>query len=484
MHARTLSIAVSVTITATLAALVNPHTAEAARPPFQLPVPCGQTWDASTYDGHWPDQDSLDLGQRDANNANVSEGEPVLASAAGEVTDVFTAPSGSRRVYIDHGDGWVSHYIHNEGLPPIEGQKVAQGEQIGRTSNSGTEAMHIHYTQLEDGDAVRSVFNGTAVATHAGDPSSWDTWGSTNAEEITSVNCAGNAFLSWTDDGDRYQLIYKPSNGEVKIVRLDDDGTGVTTTWTGQWTLGWTHLVSFTASLTGQPHALLYKSSTGQASFAQLLPGGAGVVVLKTNTWNGGWTSFVPFTRGNNRYLIAYNSLDGAAKILRVKVTGDGITVLSSNSWIRGRTSLIPYTLGSKQYLLLYRGGSGAVEVNEITGSGNSIGIQEVWSGTWTGGWTDLVPVTHDGSRYLVGYKAATGQVGVFKLRAAGQGISTVASASWTRGWTAFSPLSIDGKGNLLIYKLATGEVKVVRLKSGGVGFDTIWQGSWTLGWT
>ena len=39
--------------------------AEAAgpRPFFQMPFACGQTWEASTYDGHWPDQDSIDLGE-------------------------------------------------------------------------------------------------------------------------------------------------------------------------------------------------------------------------------------------------------------------------------------------------------------------------------------------------------------------------------------------------------------------------------------
>ena len=41
--------------------------AEAAgpRPLFQMPFACGQTWEASTYDGHWPDQDSIDLGEWD-----------------------------------------------------------------------------------------------------------------------------------------------------------------------------------------------------------------------------------------------------------------------------------------------------------------------------------------------------------------------------------------------------------------------------------
>ena len=123
--------------------------AEAAgpRPFFQMPFACGQTWEASTYDGHWPDQDSIDLGEWDPQDANMSQGEPVLASADGTVLDVFTDGGGDNRVYLDHGDGWVTHYIHLEQVPPLtKGQHVAQGEQIGRVGNSGTEAYHLHYT--------------------------------------------------------------------------------------------------------------------------------------------------------------------------------------------------------------------------------------------------------------------------------------------------------------------------------------------------
>ena len=56
------SAALAVTAVSTLLAS---SAAEAAgpRPFFQMPFACGQTWEASTYDGHWPDQDSIDLGE-------------------------------------------------------------------------------------------------------------------------------------------------------------------------------------------------------------------------------------------------------------------------------------------------------------------------------------------------------------------------------------------------------------------------------------
>src|SRR4051812_45454322 len=58
------------------------------RPLFQMPVPCGQTWDASTYSDHWTTggvahPNAIDLAQRDGLLNNLSEGEPALASAKG-----------------------------------------------------------------------------------------------------------------------------------------------------------------------------------------------------------------------------------------------------------------------------------------------------------------------------------------------------------------------------------------------------------------
>ena len=142
--------------------------------------------------------------------------------------------------------------------------------------------------------------------------------------------------------------------------------------------------------------------------------------------------------------------------------------------------------MGSSQYLLLYKGGDGTVEVDRITGSGNSVGLTEVWSGAWTSGWTDLVPINHDGARYLIGYKAASGQVKVWRLQSGGQGVLLVSEGgTWTKGWTAFAPFTLGGDGHLLIYKLRTGQVKTLRLKAGAGSRAraTIWTGSWTHGW-
>src|SRR2546423_14343317 len=81
---------------AVVATVLTPLQAHAAgpRPLFQLPFPCGQTWQASTYAGHWPNDNSIDLRKYDDTGTNVSRGEPVLASAAGTVAQVGTDGDG------------------------------------------------------------------------------------------------------------------------------------------------------------------------------------------------------------------------------------------------------------------------------------------------------------------------------------------------------------------------------------------------------
>ena len=476
------------------AALVASPAAQASgpRPLFQMPFACGQTWEASTYDGHWPNQNSIDLAMREDDGDNISEGQPVLASAAGTVLEVGSDfdpssvdgdPVFGHYVFLNHGGGWKTYYLHLEFQPPLTvGQSVAQGEQIGRTYNSGADAMHLHYTQVEDGTAVGIEFNGAPISTNKDNEASWGTWGSDGAEEMTSLNCPGNSFMGFNQNGMRYQLLYKPGSGDAKIVRLDADGTGVTTTYSDTWTKGWTHFTPFYLS-GGQQHAFIYKSSTGLVKFLRLDSQGSGITTLATGTWGKGWTHFVSFSIGGNPYYLAYNSLTGSANIDRVNAEGSGATTVYQDAWIAGRTEIVPFTQGPNQYLLLYEGGSGAAKIVKITGSGNNIGVTTVWSDTWTTGWTSLVPLKHNGTVQFLAYKAASGKVKFLKANANGQGVQTLGETTWTKPWTAFSPLLIDGDAHILAYKAHTGTVKVLKLNGAGSGTSTIWTGSWTHGW-
>lgn len=473
-----------------LAASVEAETA-GPRPPFQMPVPCGQTWDMSTYEEHWQpdDADALDMAQRDAAGANLSEGEPALAAAAGTVSKLETMSNGEHRVFLDHGGGWETAYIHIESLPPLTvGQHVAQGEMVGRISNSGSKAMHLHYNQARDGDLVRVSFNGELVDTHDGDEGSWGTWGDDDAEEVTSYNCPGNSFVPYTYNGERYQLLYKPGvadasgAGPAKIVRLNGNGKGVTTTWSGFFGQRWTSLVPFT--LGANQYEFRYQASTGKVLFERFNLHGEGTTILSQGTWWKGWTHFTPFSLGGKAYFLAYDSLNGYANIDRIHADGSGSTKIFGGTWTKGWTHFVPYVMGPSRYVLLYKGGTGEAKVVKLSGGGNDVTVTTVWSGQWTAGWTQLVPLRHKGTVRLLAYRATTGEVSYGKLRANGQGSEPLGNARWNGIWTAFTPFLQDGSGAVLIYRADTGTVETRKLNGAGTGSTSLWIGSWTSGWS
>jgi Peptidase family M23 len=464
--------------------LVAPGAADAAgpRPLFQMPVPCGQTWEASTYAAHWNgNQNAIDLAQREDDGTNISEGEPALASADGTVKQVYTTSKGEHRVQLDHGAGWTTHYVHLESLPPLTvGQHVAQGEQIGRISNSGAASMHLHYNQEADGAPVAVEFNGQAIQTNAENEETWNTYG--NGEELTSLNCPGNSFMQFSQDGKRHQLEYRPGDGKVSIDRFVSNGAGLTNRWTGSWSKGWTHFVPFNHD--DEPRFFAYKSSSGKVSFNKVKANGQGNQQLSSGTWGKGWTHFMPFSKSGSNYYIAYSSLYGGANLDRITAAGTGGATIWQGNWGKGWTHLAPFDLDGVQYFLAYHGGTGAVEIDKVTGSGNSLTITEDWSSTWSTGWTHIVPIGHNGHVHLLRYKAGSGTASYGRIKAGGEGLDTLGSETWSKPWTAFSPFTLDGKGHFIAYKAGSGQAVIDRLSASGADSSGIWSDLWTLGWT
>ncbi len=66
------------------------------------------------------------------------KGTPILAPAAGIVSlaseEMYFEGS---LIMIDHGQGLISYYLHNEDVMVEEGQRVEQGEQIGTVGSRG-----------------------------------------------------------------------------------------------------------------------------------------------------------------------------------------------------------------------------------------------------------------------------------------------------------------------------------------------------------
>ncbi|GAA2623017.1 hypothetical protein GCM10010399_62780 [Dactylosporangium fulvum] len=143
------------------------------RPAFQLPVPCGETWQLGTYPGH--DDFDVDLFP----TVGQAWGRPVLASYAGAVTAAGVNgsvggrtpedPDGPRGrgggywVEIDHGGRWETQYLHLLEPPMVrKGQRVEQGDQLGKVGSTGNSgAPHLHYEQRRGREKVETYFDGS-----------------------------------------------------------------------------------------------------------------------------------------------------------------------------------------------------------------------------------------------------------------------------------------------------------------------------------
>lgn len=150
-----------------------------AKPVFQMPFYANQSWRASTYDdttaetNHWPNSNSIDLVRILGNNEINSEGQVVVASADGTVAEVGpvydpdTDEYYGDYVYIDHEDGWQTMYLHIiKSSSILVDNTVVRGQRLGTIGKYLTMGVHLHFTQLKDGVAVRIAFSGTLINVH------------------------------------------------------------------------------------------------------------------------------------------------------------------------------------------------------------------------------------------------------------------------------------------------------------------------------
>lgn len=456
-----------------------------SRPDFQFSATCGQVWDVSTYEGHWPDPDSLDATIRGSGQINKGNGEPVRAMAPGEIKRSFIrASDGEARIFIEHDDGWVTHYIHNQvtdhGLIS-EGRRVAQGEIIAFTGKSGADSVHQHISQINpSGNAVRQHFDGEAVNTREADPTTWDTWGKRGAEKVRSANCAGNTFMTWSQGGDNYALTYRPATGEGRILRLKNNGE-TEQTWIGHIGSNWTHLAAY--RMGANAYATFYQGSDGDVHFVRMNGGGTGFTKVAQTRWYEGWTHLTPFFRDGRAFLLAYSSLYGFANVEQVHPDGSGTTNVLQTTWPKGYTSLFTYTSGPRQYLVTYKGSDGEFATRKINGTGDSLSFSTVWQKTKRAGWTTLIPVAQEGASYMFGYEAPTGTARVWKLDSQGEGFSRTADRPMQLDWTAFTTWSTPNGAKLLGYKIRNGLATSFALDTRGTGISHIRDTNWSGGW-
>lgn len=82
-------------------------------------------------------------------------GAQIVASLAGKVVTAGYSSSGGNYIEIDHGNGYVTRYLHCSKLLVSKGQYVKQGEVIGLVGSTGiSTAPHLHFTVVHNGVCV------------------------------------------------------------------------------------------------------------------------------------------------------------------------------------------------------------------------------------------------------------------------------------------------------------------------------------------
>lgn len=83
------------------------------------------------------------------------EGSDVVATAAGIVTWAGDRYGYGQLIEIEHGDGLVTRYGHNQALSVSVGDVVTQGQVIAQMGNTGrSTGAHVHYEVIRNGRQV------------------------------------------------------------------------------------------------------------------------------------------------------------------------------------------------------------------------------------------------------------------------------------------------------------------------------------------
>lgn len=134
-------------------------TADPTRPQLHLPYPGGVSYKVtcgySCYQHHGSMQYAVDF--------DVPENGPVTAAADGTVMAVtweLGLPldlnlGDALIVYIDHGQGWFTRYVHLSGITVEVGQEVRAGQVIGYGGDTGASGAHLHF-ELKRGESLHS----------------------------------------------------------------------------------------------------------------------------------------------------------------------------------------------------------------------------------------------------------------------------------------------------------------------------------------
>jgi hypothetical protein len=208
----------------------SPAAAAGPRPGFQLPFPCGQPWRLDSW-GHAPALDMVLEPQ------SGTEGALLVAPADGVVNQSFRHGNAGNMIQINHGGDWFSTSIHLQSRAVQVGDRVTQGQAIGRVGKDGPTSNgvpHLHFEIAIDtnGDGraswgaanterVRPWFNGVEYGQANG-----QTW-----RNVRSNNCGQTPPSVDGDDGVRTSGDFN-GDGREDLAAFYGYGDGSSALWT------------------------------------------------------------------------------------------------------------------------------------------------------------------------------------------------------------------------------------------------------------
>jgi len=85
-------------------------------------------------------------------------GDPVYAASSGTVTKVGLWGTGGQTVFVDHGNGLITHYLHLSQYKVTLGQQVQAGQLVGLVGATGrVTGPHLHFEVEINGSVVDPV---------------------------------------------------------------------------------------------------------------------------------------------------------------------------------------------------------------------------------------------------------------------------------------------------------------------------------------
>jgi murein DD-endopeptidase MepM/ murein hydrolase activator NlpD len=87
-----------------------------------------------------------------------AKGSEVLGVASGVVTWSGSRPGFGKLLEIDHGNGYITRYAHNDELLVKAGDEISAGQKIAKMGETGrASAPHVHFEVLYKGKAINPV---------------------------------------------------------------------------------------------------------------------------------------------------------------------------------------------------------------------------------------------------------------------------------------------------------------------------------------